>query len=230
MLCLCFVFSSRRRHTRCALVTGVQRVLFRSPVVEAGASVNRRRQSANGSLPIAAIPGTDTTQTIHDVGFDAAWELDLFGGNRRALEGANARLHAAGIEAEGVRMRIVAEVVRTWFTAVGSGQEMRTQQAAVETQRRSLELLLMRHAVGDASLADVDAAQARLAAAEASLPGIRARERAAGFALAVLLGAPPEYGLQLLQGAPGLPALAEIPVGERADLLDRKSTRLNSSH
>src|SRR3546814_2619251 len=78
-------------------------------------------------------------------------------------------------------MRIVAEVVRTWFTAVGSGQEMRTQQAAVETQRRSLELLLMRHAVGDASLADVDAAQARLAAAEASLPGIRARERAAGF-------------------------------------------------
>src|SRR3546814_5257951 len=106
-------------------------------------------------------------------------------------------------------MRIVAEVVRTWFTAVGSGQEMRTQQAAVETQRRSLELLLMRHAVGDASLADVDAAQARLAAAEASLPGIRARERAAGFALAVLLGAPPEYGLQLLQGAPGLPRSEE---------------------
>src|SRR3546814_20652031 len=80
----------------------------------------------------------------------------------------------------------------------------------------------MRHAVGDAPLADLDAAQARLAAAEASLPGIRARERAAGFALAVLLGAPPEYGLQLLQGAPGLPALAEIPVGERADLLRRR--------
>src|SRR3546814_13790628 len=40
----------------------------RAPVVEAGASVNRRRQSANGSLPIAAIPGMDTTQTITDVG------------------------------------------------------------------------------------------------------------------------------------------------------------------
>src|SRR3546814_9586265 len=37
----------------------------RAPVIEAGASVNRRRQSANGSLPIAAIPGMDTTQTIH---------------------------------------------------------------------------------------------------------------------------------------------------------------------
>src|SRR3546814_19223249 len=99
---------------------------------------------------------------------------------------------------------------------------MRTQQAAVETQRRSLELLLMRHAVGVASLADVDAAQARLAAAEASLPGIRARERAAGFALAVLPGAPPEYGLQLLQGAPGMPALAAIPVVERAVNTDQR--------
>src|SRR3546814_20666066 len=139
MLCLCFVFSSRRRHTRCALVTGVQRVLFRSPVVEAGASVNRRRQSANGSLPIAAIPGMDTTQTIHDVGFDAAWELDLFGGNRRALEGANARLHAAGIEAGGVRMRLVVEVVRTWFPAGGSGPEMRTQPGAGWARRRREE-------------------------------------------------------------------------------------------
>src|SRR3546814_3085415 len=99
----------------------------------------------------------DTTQTIHDVGFDAAWELDLFGGNRRALERANARLHAAGIEAEGVRMRIVAEVGGTWFTAVGSGQEMRTQQAPVGTPRRSLELLRERHGVGDAPLADVNA-------------------------------------------------------------------------
>src|SRR3546814_13606223 len=109
----------------------------RAPVVEAGASVNRRRQSANGSLPIAAIPGMDTTQTIHDVGFDAAWELDLFGGNRRAPEGANARLHAAGLEAEGVRMRIVADVRRTWFTAVGSGQGVRTEPAAVGAARHS---------------------------------------------------------------------------------------------
>lgn len=194
----------------------------RAPVVEAGASVNRRRQSTNGSLPIASIPGMEATQTIYDVGFDAAWELDLFGANRRALEGATARLHATGIEAEGVRMRIVAEVARTWFTAVGSGQEMRTQQAAVEAQRGALELLQLQHAAGAASLADVDAAQARLAAADAALPAIRARERAAALALAVLLGEPPEHGLQLLEDASGLPMLAEIPVGERADLLRRR--------
>lgn len=193
-----------------------------APVVETGASISRRRQSENGSLPIGAIPGMDSTQTIHDVGFDASWELDLFGGNRRALEGADARLHAAVIEAEGVRMRITAEVVRTWFTASGSRQELRAQQAAVEALRHALVLLQVRQAAGDVALADVDAAHERLATAEAALPGIRARERAASLALAVLLGEPPERGPQLVEGGTSLPQLAEIPVGERADLLRRR--------
>ena len=193
-----------------------------APVVDAGASVNRLRQSSNGSLPIASIPGMDATQTIHDVGFDAAWELDLFGGKRRALEGATARLHAAGVEAEGVRMRIAAEVARTWYTAVGSGHEVRMQHAAAQALRKSLELIELSHAAGAASQADVDEAQARLATAEAALPALRARERAAGLALAVLLGHPPEYGLALLDGAASLPMLVEIPVGERADLLRRR--------
>lgn len=194
----------------------------RAPVVEASASVNRRRQSINGPLPIGSIPGMDATQTIHDVGFDAAWELDLFGGQKRALEGANARLHASGIEAEGVRMRVAAEVARTWFTAVGTTQELHALEGAVEAQRQSLQLLQLRQAAGDLAQAEVDAAQARLAAAEATLPEVRARERAAGLALAVLLGKPPEHGLRLLDKAGDLPVLVEIPVGERADLLRRR--------
>ena len=49
------------------------------PTAAAGASVNRRRQSENGPLPVGSIPGLDATQTIYDAGFDAAWEADLFG-------------------------------------------------------------------------------------------------------------------------------------------------------
>ena len=60
------------------------------PTAAAGASVNRRRQSENGPLPVGSIPGLDATQTIYDAGFDAAWEADLFGARRRALEGASA--------------------------------------------------------------------------------------------------------------------------------------------
>src|SRR5574337_844087 len=51
-----------------------------APVVDAGGSVTRRRQSENGPLPIGSIPGLQRDQTIYDAGFDASWEIDLFGG------------------------------------------------------------------------------------------------------------------------------------------------------
>src|SRR3546814_16908509 len=76
------------------------------PTVAAGASVNRRRQSENGPLPIGTIPGLEASQTIYDAGFDASWEVELFGANRRELEGASTRLQATQAEAQGVRMGI----------------------------------------------------------------------------------------------------------------------------
>ncbi|MCL4745408.1 MAG: efflux transporter outer membrane subunit [Burkholderiaceae bacterium] len=193
-----------------------------APVVAVGASVNRRRQSENGPLPIGAIPGLEATQTIYDAGFDSAWEADLSGATRRALEGAGARLQAAEIEAQGVRMRIVAEVARGWFTAAGAGHELHTQQATLGTLQQTLELVRLRQSLGDASVADVDTAYAQWAAANAALPGIRARQRAAVLGLGVLLGAPPERELALLDTELTPSTLLALPVGERADVLRRR--------
>ncbi len=192
------------------------------PTVAVGASVNRRRQSGNGPLPIGTIPGLDATQTIHDVGFDAAWELDLFGARRRALEGAGARLEATEAEAQGVRMRIVAEVARTWFTAVGARHELQTRQATLDTLQKTLELVRARHALGDASAADVEAAYAQWTAVNALLPEIEARQRAAVLGLGVLLGEPPERELALLDSPLASSTLRALPIGQRADMLRRR--------
>ena len=193
------------------------------PTASVGASVNRRRQSENGPLPVGRIPGLDATQTIYDVGFDAAWEADLFGGQRRALEGANARLQASEIERQSVRVRIVAEVARNWFTAVGARHELRAQHAALGTLRETLKLVRLRQAHGDASVADVEAARVQWAMADALLPEVGARQRAALLGLGVLLGAPPERGLALLDDGPvAQTTLRALPVGERADVLRRR--------
>src|SRR5690554_609153 len=194
----------------------------RLPVAEVGASVNRRRQSENGPLPINSMPGLDAIQTIYDAGFDAAWEADLFGAKRRAMEGASARLEATEAEAQGVRMRIVAEVARTWFTAAGARYELHTQQATLDTLQQTLELVRLRHALGDASAADVEAAYAQWTAANALIPDIQARQRAAVLSLGVLLGAPPEQELALLDGPLTPSTLRALPVGERADMLRRR--------
>lgn len=194
----------------------------RQPTVGAGASINRRRQSENGPLPIGTIPGLDASQIIHDAGFDASWEADLLGSRRRALEGANARLQATEAEAQGIRIRIVAEVARAWFTAVGARGELHAQLAVQDTLQQTLELMRLRHASGDASAADVDAAYAQWATVNALLPDIHARQRVAVLGLGVLLGAPPERELALLDGKMALCTLRALPVGERADVLRRR--------
>lgn len=193
-----------------------------APVVDVAGSVNWQRQSENGPLPVGSLPGFDASQTIHDIGFDAAWEIDLFGSKRRALEGATARLQASQIDAQAVRMHIVAEVARAWITAVGHGRELDTQQALVNTLERTHEITQQRYILGDVARSEVDKAQAQWADAHAVLPNIKARQRAAVLSLAVLLAQPPETVLSLMTTETSVIKLKQLPVGERADVLRRR--------
>lgn len=192
------------------------------PSTAVGASVNRRQQSKNGPLPVGDIPGLEATQTIYDVSFDTAWEADLFGGQRRALESADARLEMAEFEAQGVRVRIAAEVARAWFTAVGAGHELQVQQDRLATLQQTLDLVRLRQAAGSADAAEVDAIHGQWAQASAALPATEARQRAAVLSLGVLLGEPPERALQLLDVVPVSLDLRALPVGQRADILRRR--------
>lgn len=193
-----------------------------APVIDARGSVTERRQSENGPLPIGSIPGLERDQTIYDVGFDAAWEIDLFGRTRRTLESAEASLEATQADANDARISVVAEVARSYFTLRGAQRELAAREASVGTLQQTFDLVRRRFDAGDAAQADVDTVQARLAAAAAGVPGIQARLRAAALGLGVLLGAPPELELSLLDTTTPELALVALPVGERADVLRRR--------
>lgn len=193
-----------------------------APTIDTAGSVTRRRQSENGPLPIGSIPGLERDQTIYDVGFDAAWEVDLFGRTRRALESAEASVEATQADANDARISVVAEVARSYFTLRGAQRELAAREASVDTLEQTFDLIRRRFDAGDAAQADVDAVQARLAAAAAGVPGIQARLRAAALGLGVLLGAPPERELSLLDTTVPELALVALPVGERADVLRRR--------
>ncbi|MGB3746883.1 MAG: TolC family protein, partial [Rhodanobacter sp.] len=145
-----------------------------APTVGASASVTRRRQSENGPLPIGAIPGISRDQTIHDAGFDAGWEIDLFGATRRAVQSAEASVQAAQEDAAGVRISIAAEVARSYLTLRGAQRELAAREASMQALAQTAELVGQRFRAGDAAQADVDAAQARLDVAAAGLPAIQA--------------------------------------------------------
>ncbi|MFA7632307.1 MAG: efflux transporter outer membrane subunit [Thiohalomonadaceae bacterium] len=193
-----------------------------APSIDVAGSVTRHRQSENGPLPIGSIPGMDRDQTIYEAGFDAAWEIDLFGRTQRTVESAEATLQAVQADAINARISVAAEVARSYLTLRGAQRELAAREASVETLKQTLNLVRKRFEAGDLAQADVDTAQARLAVAETALPGIRARARAAVLGLGVLLGAPPEEELTLLDTAAQEIVLTNFPVGERADVLRRR--------
>ena len=84
------------------------------PQVNATGSVAEQQVSENGQLPVRNIPGFQRQYSLFDAGLDASWELDLWGGVARSVQAADARAQAAATRAEDVRLRVVAEVVRTY--------------------------------------------------------------------------------------------------------------------
>lgn len=194
----------------------------RYPVVEASASVTRLRQSENGPLPIGQIPGLERDQTIYEPGFDAFWELDLFGRTRRSVEAADARAAAAVERHHGAQLTVAAETARSYLLLRGAQHELEARRAAVAATRESTELVSIQFEAGAVPEAAVAQAQAELAAVEAQLPLLEAQVRTAGLSLGILLGDLPEAELDLIDQQPEYTALAPYPVGERADLLRRR--------
>lgn len=195
----------------------------RLPDVAATGSAIRQQLSENGQLPLDRLPGFDRSFSLFDAGFDASWEIDLWGGARRAVEAAAWRMAAAAANHQDVRLRVVAEVERTYAELRGAQAEAALLEAEAATQRRLADLMRQLQAAGEIALSDAAQAEAQARGAEAALPGVEARIRGAAYGLAVLTGQPPEaLEARLLEPA-ALPRPPEqVSAGLRAELLRRR--------
>jgi NodT family efflux transporter outer membrane factor (OMF) lipoprotein len=187
------------------------------------ATATENRLSANGPLPVASIPGFDPQYPIYDGAFDASWEIDLWGGTRRAVEGAEARVGATAEARRGVILQIVAEVVRAYLD-LRTAQGLRASVAAdAEAQDAIARLIAERLRVGAASRFDLTRAQTQARSTAAAIPGLESDADSAAFRLALLLGQPPEALHERLRAPQRLPtANAQVAVGLRSDLLLRR--------
>lgn len=194
----------------------------RYPVVNASGSVTERRQSENGPLPIGRIPGLERDQTIYETGFDASWELDLFGRTRRSIEAADARVGEAMEQSHMARLTVAAEVARTYLSIRGLQRERLAQESSIQLSRRTTQMVRRQFELGEVAEAQVAQADAELASLEAQLPMLDAEIRGLALALGALLGELPETELALLAEQTDYPVLSKLPVGERADILQRR--------
>ncbi|HVX85834.1 MAG TPA: efflux transporter outer membrane subunit [Phycisphaerae bacterium] len=193
------------------------------PQVNANGGYTRQRYSQNAA-PFNAfnVPGFPWEFNLYELGFDASWEVDIFGGTRRAVEAAGADYAAALEDASAVRVSVAAEVARNYIELRGYQHEEELARRNLAVQKESLEITQEQMNKGVGTQLDVSRAQAEVAATEAAIPVLERGAWEAIVRLSVLTNDSTD-NLQILEDARPLPGVpASVVVGVPADLLRRR--------
>ena len=172
-------------------------------------------------LGLGGLPGADTDVT--DVGFDATWEIDVFGGTRRADEAADADTAAAIEDQRNSLLSLVAEVARNYIELRGFQRQAQIARQNLAAQQDTLDLTTSKFKAGFVTQLDVARQATQVATTAASLPPLDAEVRIAIHTLGVLMGQDPDVlADELSSAAPIPPVPPEIPIGLPSDLLRRR--------
>lgn len=185
------------------------------PQVSASTGVSRTKNAT----AVNALP----TRTLYDAGFDASWELDLFGGTRRAVEAASADLAASEASLENVRVSLVAEVAQNYVEFRAYQLRLAIARANLASQSETAQITEWREQAGLASSADVEQARTSREQTRASMPDLEVGLAAAENRLATLLGLQPGALHEQLLAAPARPvAPPTVATGIPADVLRQR--------
>jgi multidrug efflux system outer membrane protein len=189
------------------------------PTAELEGSHSRQRSSNTTGIANAS----GSTRSVFDVGLGASWEIDLFGGNRRATEADQARLESVIEQRRAILLGILAETARTYYEVRGIQERIAITENNINLQTQTFQLVENLFRLGEASEFDISRARGQLRTTESRLPSLDASLRAAIFRLSVLLGEVPNGLLQQLMSPAALPEPPDlIPVGQSSDLLRRR--------
>ena len=174
-----------------------------------------------GGFPVegTAIPPFDLFQG----GFDASWELDLWGRVRRAVESADATLDASAEARRAQLLSSVAEVARDYMQLRGTQETLRITRDNLAAAQESVRLTTERARGGLATDLDVANARAQLEATAATIPQLEQGEAQGINAIGLLLGMPPAaLRAELSPRKPVPPVPPRVPVGLPSELARRR--------
>lgn len=186
--------------------------------------VGQDKLSRNGeNLALIPFNPPRTEFTDYRVGFDASWELDLFGHTRRQVEAALARAGSAEESRNEARVVIAAEVARGYLEYATAVRRIEVARATEAAYARTAELVTLQHGAGVASDLELNRVRADAIASTSVSPTLDADRRAALFRLASLTGLGVEEVGARLEGVTLERAVAvDVPPGLPADLLRRR--------
>jgi multidrug efflux system outer membrane protein len=193
------------------------------PTLDADASYSRSRASENYAGPFEA--GDD--RDLYQYGFDAAWEIDVFGRVARGVEAADADLAASIENRRDVLVTVVAEVARNYTELRASQVRLALARRSVDAEKAALEIAQARFDAQLTSELDVAQARAQLSTRLSSIQPLEVAIRQSVHRLGVLLGQEPAALESELLATSEVDAAIPVPpptvgVGAPADLLRRR--------
>jgi len=161
---------------------------------------------------------------FYSAGFDASWEVDLFGGTRRAVEGARADTAASLWARRDGEVTLIAEVANDYLTLRALQARRAIGEAELQRQKGLFNLVQARRRAGFVTGLDVNQQATQVATAAAQLPQLEAEAKAEIHALGVLVGEAPEALTAQLAHTDGAipPPPPPLPVGLPSELLRRR--------
>lgn len=160
---------------------------------------------------------------LYNVGFDAVWEVDIFGRLRRTAQAREAGIEAAEAERRDLLISVVAEVARNYFLLRGHQYQLAVAQKNADNQRHTLKLTQERQAAGIGTELDTARARAQLDTTLATIPPIDSLIHQDMHRIGVLTGQLPAALVSELAQVQDLPRIPElIGIGQPGDLLRRR--------
>ena len=193
------------------------------PTVDAGGSFQRSQSSPGGTLGTKTNTTDGVLSSLFQAGFDASWELDVFGGVRRGVEAADADLLAAEENRNSVQVTLAAETAVNYINLRGYQQQIRIARNNLSAQEHNAELTRKKYQAGLSSALDSVNADALAASTAAQIPMLESSVWQAIYSLSVLIGREPGALVAELQEPSVIPAaLTSVPVGIPSELLRRR--------
>ena len=203
----------------------------------AGLRLQRANQAPSANVSAlyahARIPGIDlggqggsadaSAIDLYNLGFDASWEVDLFGGKRRQVEAARAQAQAAQANVADAQVSLTADVANAYVALRDRQQRIALAQRSAQMQLRMLDLTRQRFGQGVASSLDVERLTGPLEATNGQIVPLQAELESYLTALAGLTGQQPGALDALLRATAPVPLPpAQVAVGDPAALLQRR--------
>ena len=183
-------------------------------------NVQAARLSGRYTIPP---PFAGTLRTVGQVQANLAWNLDLFGRQRAAIEAARESTRAAGLDLAAARLAIAGSVVQTYIDLARAERVAALASQTIATRQESLRLVRVRISNRLASELDATASETLVAQAQGALVRAQGARVLAANALAALAARGPDYAAAIAPARLNLDAVVPVPTMLPADLLSRRA-------